>query len=118
MTQTELIRVSSDGSHRTVSFSTDHLNQTHTARQIAGHVSELIANAFAHAVHDSCLNLDFKHIDRINSTALNELIGINSHARHRGIRLVLLDVQETVRDVFKLTRLERMFEFGSSSVNS
>jgi nucleotide-binding universal stress UspA family protein len=35
------------------------------------------------------------------------LIGINSQARNCGVRLVLLDVQEAVRDVFALTRLER-----------
>lgn len=64
------------------------------------------------------LNLDLKRVERISSDGLNELIGINSLARSRGVRLVLLDVQEAVRGIFALTRLERMFEFECSSTGS
>jgi anti-anti-sigma factor len=118
MTDSDLIRVSKEGSARTVSFSRNHLNDIHTARQIAEHLSELIGGEKPPGGHDSRLNLDFGNIDRISSAGLNELIGINSRARSHGIRLVLLDVQESVRDVFTHTRLERMFEFGSTSVNA
>jgi anti-anti-sigma factor len=117
MTDTELFRVSKEGSARTISFSHNHLNDTHTARQIAWHLSELMGGDKSTG-HDSRLNLDFGNIDWISSAGLNELIGINSRARNHGIRLVLLDVQESVRDVFAFTRLERMFEFGSTSVNT
>ena len=46
---------------------------------------------------------------------LNGLIQMNSKSRSHGVRLVLQDVPETVLEVFKLTRMERMFEFKMSS---
>lgn len=89
-----------------------------TARQISWQLSELIGEDKSQDDHQEVLNLDFKEIDWISSAALNELIGINSQARSQGVRIVLVDVQQSVRDVFALTRLERMFEFSSSTVQA
>ena len=111
-----LIRVSAEGNSRSVSFSAEHINEINTARQIAWQLGELIGDDIESDNHNDVLNLDFKDIDRISSAGLNELIGINSHARSLGVRVVLVDVQQSVRDVFALTRLERMFEFASSAV--
>lgn len=99
-----------------VSFSPEHINHIETARQIAWQLTELISNDKLVDDDQDCLNLDFKKIDRISSAGLNELISINSQARTQGVRVVLVDVQQSVRDVFALTRLERMFEFCSSKV--
>ena len=99
-----------------VSFSTEDINQMDTARQISWQLSELIGKETEDDGRNEVLNLDFKEIDRISSAGLNELIGINSQARSLGVRVVLVDVQQSVRDVFALTRLERMFEFSSSAV--
>ena len=116
MKPNDLIRVSAKGAQRTVSFSPQHLNCVDSAPTIASHLSDLIGN---HPQPDQgCLHLDFKDVDRITSVGLNQLIGINNQARNCGMRLVLLDVQESVRDIFAMTRLERLFEFASSSANS
>ena len=96
---------------QTVTLSQEHLNNMGAARQVAGHLDQL-----AESAADSQLNIDLKEVERITSAGLNELIGINSQARSCGVRLVLLDVQEAVRDVFALTRLERMFEFDSTAL--
>lgn len=118
MSQVELIRVSAAGSAKTVSFSLEHINRMDTARQIGGQVSELLDSETWSKAEADCLNLDFKEIHWISSAALNELIGINSTARSQGIKLILLDVPKNVRDIFALTRLERMFEFASSAVHA
>jgi anti-anti-sigma factor len=118
MSQTELIRVRAEGAHKTVSFSPTHLDSVDSARQVAGHVSELLNSDRSETSQHSHLNLDFKNIDRLSSAWLNALIGINSEARNRGIRVVLLDVQQSVRDIFEVTRLERMFEFSSTVENA
>jgi anti-anti-sigma factor len=116
MEQNDLIRVSAEGSQKTVSFSAHHLNCVDSGPKIAGHLTDMISN---HPQPDQgCLHLDFKDIDRITSVGLNQLIGINNQARNCGMRLVLLDVQESVRDIFSMTRLERMFEFASTSASS
>lgn len=77
-----------------------------------GVLTELGSDAESEAV-DAVLLLDMSDIERITSEGLNELIGFNSEARSQGVSVQLLDVCNTVRDVFKVTRLERMFEFGT-----
>lgn len=124
MSQVELIRVHCEGAEKIIWFSADALNNMTTARQIALQLGEIVANEptggdQATACDDvSRLNLDFKDVDWLNTDGLNELIGINNQARGRGVRLVLLDVQESVRDIFAVTRLERMFEFSTSQVTA
>jgi anti-anti-sigma factor len=116
MSEFELVRINSEGTSRMVSFSSEHINRMETARQISWQLSELIGEDKSQDGRQEVLNLDFKEIDWISSAGLNELIGINSQARSQGVRIVLVDVQQSVRDVFALTRLERMFEFSSSTV--
>lgn len=118
MSHVEMIRVRADGVEKTISFSTDHLNGTTTARQLALRIGELMGSLQTGEPVDHCLKLDFTNVDRINSAALAQLIRLNSEARSRGIRFELLDVQQTVRNVFELTRLERMFEFSSTPLNA
>ena len=118
MSHAEMIQVRADGAEKTVSFSPDHLNCVATAGQIAFHLMELMGSLKVCESENHCLKLDFTRVDRINSAGLNELIGINSHARSRGIRLELLDVQQAVRDVFELTRLERLFQFSTTPLSA
>ncbi len=130
MSHAELFRVRVDGSEKTITFSPHHINDMTMARKIARHLGELIDNNDQSGDSDSgsievddeeqtsgnlaesfeTLKLDFREIGWLGSVGLNELIGINRKARSRGIRLVLTNVQSGVRDVFELTRLERMFE--------
>lgn len=114
MSQAELIRVRVDGSNRVVSLSPEHLNQIGAARQLGSHLSDIIEEG----ADGTRLSLDFQGVDRITSVGLNELIGINSQARSQGVQLVLMNVCDSVRGVFALTRLERMFEFHSSTVTA
>ena len=63
------------------------------------------------------LKLDLGGVDCISSVGLNELISINRKARKLGVKLILTEVGETVREVFVLTRLERMFHVVWSDPN-
>jgi anti-anti-sigma factor len=118
MSQVELIRVSASGTTRIVSFSSEHINRMETARQIGWQLNELLDSEVWSDAQEDSLNLDFKDIHWISSAGLNELIGINSMTRSQGVKLILLNVPDKVRDVFELTRLERMFEFSSSAVHA
>lgn len=115
MSQVEAIQVRADGAHRTVFLSPGNLKDIDTARWTAGQVKELINSDSDLPSEDSHLQLDFQDIERLNSVWLNELIGINRKARSRGVRLVLVNVQESVRDVFSVTRIDRLFEFSSTA---
>ncbi len=114
MGNAQLIRVTAEGTCKMVSFSSEHINRIETARQIGWQLTELIDSDQTAIDDNDCLNLDFKNINWISSVGLNELIGINSLARSHGIRVVLVDVPQSVRDIFAITRLERMFEFSKS----
>lgn len=118
MDQVELIRVNSDGNEKTIFLSPDQLSCVETMRQIAWHLSDFLNEEETSPSNPCRLNLNFKHIEHLNSEGLNELIGINQQARNHGVQLVLMDVQEPIRQVFKLTRLERMFEFSSLPVTA
>ena len=118
MSHVEMIRMRADGEEKTISFSTEHLNGVTSSHQLASHIGEFMGSLDTSDSEDHCLKLDFTHVDRINSTALAQLIRLNSEARNRGIRFELLDVQQTVRNVFELTRLERMFAFSTTAMNA
>jgi len=118
MSRSQLIRVSNDRSDPTVSFSPEDFNRFETARQISWQLTQLLEDQANRENRDHRLNLDFKDVGWISSAGLNELIGIHSQARSHGVRVVLLDVPKTVRDIFALTRLERIFEFETSAVSA
>jgi anti-anti-sigma factor len=113
MSNSDSGNATAQGGRKTVSLGGEQLNRFGAGRAISAHLEELAAGRTTHQVAQ--LHLDLKSVKGITSAGLNELIGINSQARNRGIRLVLLDVQESVREIFSLTRLERMFEFDCSN---
>lgn len=110
MSQSEYFRVNVEGPQQTIIFSEQHLNSSETAVKVGQLLRDRLDEGAA-----ECLNVDLTNIGRINSAGLNELISINSQCRSLGVRLVLIDVRDSVREIFALTRLERMFEFYSTS---
>ena len=58
---------------------------------------------------DICL--DLSEFQKINTLGINELIRTQSKVRARGGHLRLRGLCDSVRAVFRLTRLERVFEF-------
>jgi anti-anti-sigma factor len=113
MTAGESSQLTSQGIQKTISLLQEHLNYHGAASHLTTHLEDLVAH-HPGAERNRHLYLDLKQVERITSAGLNELIGINSLARSRGIRLILLDAQDSVREIFALTRLERMFEFHCS----
>ncbi len=112
MSQTELDKIGFSGECRVVCMTPKSLSKTAAVAECMGVLAEL-GQATAEGCSESCLFVDMSEIERITSEGLNELIALNSEARSRGVSIQLLDVCPSVRDVFKLTRLERMFEFGT-----
>lgn len=117
MSQPKLIKVHTVGSRRSVQFSSDHINNMTTARQVAWQLTELLEERFGDVdetvenADDRELEIDMSQISFLSSVGLNELININRQAKIRCVEIVLADVQDQVRDIFALTRLERMFKF-------
>ena len=116
-TQPSLIEVQSTGTNPIGRFATDDINQTGKARSIAAEITQLIEDFYgdessADSVEDRELSIDMSEISFMASVGLNELINLNRKARGQGVGLILSNVQDSVREVFALTRLERSFRFG------
>jgi len=112
MVQAEVGKIGFQGECRVLALSHKSLNQTGALKDCMGVLAELAEEADP-GCSTPMLFIDMSDIERITSEGLNELIGLNSEARGSGVSIQLLEVCPAVRDVFKLTRLERMFEFGT-----
>lgn len=56
------------------------------------------------------LVLDLGQLTQLSSECLNQLISVNCHARSQGVQLVLANLCEPLHAVFRITRLDRLFE--------
>ena len=120
MSQPKLIKIHTDGQRRVVWFSPEHINDLTSARRIATQITELLEERYGDidlemtdpesGEHE--LTIDMSKIAFLSSVGLNELIALNRQARVRGVQLVLADVQDSVKNILALTRLERLFRFS------
>lgn len=53
--------------------------------------------------------IDMSEIKQISTACLNRLIEVNSRARIGGTRLVLTNLDDSQLEVFRITRLDRLF---------
>lgn len=54
--------------------------------------------------------LDLSGVERITSEEINDLIAFQAVLRHQRCKLVLENVSSQLKQVFRLTRLDRLFE--------
>jgi anti-anti-sigma factor len=62
----------------------------------------------------SLLVVDLGQVGQISSECLNQLINVNCYARSTGVKLVLANLCQPLREVFRITRLDRLFEIADS----
>ncbi|HBJ35309.1 MAG TPA: hypothetical protein DDZ51_11255 [Planctomycetaceae bacterium] len=60
------------------------------------------------------LVVDLGQIKCLTSESLNQLINVNCHARERGTKLILANLCSPLLDVFRITRLDRLFEVAEA----
>lgn len=60
----------------------------------------------------SSVVLDFTDISFINSAGLGSCITVHNDAKPRGAVVVLYGMNATIRDVFKMTRLDKFFKIA------
>ena len=58
--------------------------------------------------------ITFKGVDHLSSTALSELIKIRSRIMAKGGQLRLSDIQPQILEVFRITRLDSMFQIHAT----
>lgn len=61
------------------------------------------------------LYIDLAKYARLSSEMLNQLIQVNCHARSNGARVVLSNLSQPLVEVFRVTRLDRLFELSAAA---
>jgi anti-sigma B factor antagonist len=61
------------------------------------------------------LLLNFKNVDHLSSAALGMLITLNKRIREQNGSLKLSDINKQIYEVFKITRLNRVFDIHETS---
>lgn len=84
-----------------------HLCHASQAREVVIRVTECLDAGSA-----DIIELSLAEMDCLTSSVLNELICLNNRAKSCGVRLVLTNLADDLRDIFAITRLERMFELA------
>lgn len=59
--------------------------------------------------------LNFKNVDHLSSAALGMLITLNKKVKERGGTLKLSDINRQIFEVFKITRLNRVFSIHDTA---
>lgn len=92
------------------------INRRADARRMSAEVTSELDKARCGDVTE--LIIDLGQVAWISSVGLNELIRLQTYSRSLGISFRLSSPSDAVRDVLRITRLERTFEFDDSSVES
>ncbi len=56
------------------------------------------------------LILDFSQVNSLSSAGIRVLVALNTAAKESGVKLVLADVGPDVTEVFRISRLSRVFK--------
>jgi len=64
------------------------------------------------------LLLDFKDVEHLSSAALGMLIILNSNVKRRGGRLKMCGIRPEIREVFEITRLDKLFEIHDDAAQA
>ncbi len=68
------------------------------------------------ALKPTALALNMAGINYLDSSGIGALVKLNKDTHSAGIELILFDLEEGIRNMFKLSRLETIFTLMSSSM--
>lgn len=93
-----------------VEFEDRKILEEHIINQIGEQLGEIAENE----AHPKLL-LDFRNVEHLSSAALGMLITLNKQLSERQGRLVLANIHPQIYEVFKITRLNKLFNIQSST---
>ncbi len=85
------------------------MNRLGTAQQLAAEINRAVESIDVEHRALTDVVIDLGNVTWISSAGLNTLIRLQANARAAGRCVKLRAMNETVRDVFRITRLERTF---------
>ncbi|NBX37369.1 MAG: anti-sigma factor antagonist [Planctomycetes bacterium] len=107
---TSRLRFTVQGSVLVVEFADRDVLDEAAIRQIN---SELIRQI--EAAKTSNVLICFNGVEHLSSAALGTLITVNSLVKKRGGQLRLSNIKSTILEVFRITKLDRLFQISDSA---
>ncbi len=99
------VRVSESNGVKVVRFTERKILEELSISQIGEELSKLVDEAPAVKVL-----LSFEHVEHLSSAALGMLITLNKQVSEEGGKLKLSDITPQIYEVFKITRLNKLFD--------
>ena len=93
-----------------VEFEDRKILEEHVINQIGERLGELTQDE-----SEPRLLLDFRNVEHLSSAALGMLITLNKQLAERQGRLVLANIHPQIYEVFKITRLNKLFNIQSNT---
>lgn len=107
--QSHLSVTSKDGVH-IVEFSDRKILEELSIRHIEDELFALV-----NAEEGIKLLLNFKNVEHLSSAALGMLINLEKEVTRKKGKLILSDIRPQIYEVFRITRLHRMFEIHDTA---
>ena len=96
-----------------VEFSDRKILEELSITEIEGELLNLVASKDA-----INLLLNFQNVEHLSSAALGMLIKLNQQVAKKGGRLKLSDIRPQIYQVFKITRLNKMFDIHETAAQA
>jgi anti-sigma B factor antagonist len=104
------LKVRRQGKVQVVEFEDRKILEELVITQIGEQLSELVE-----AQPEPRLILDFRRVEHLSSAALGVLITLNKQVTERQGQLALASIQPQIYEVFKITRLNKLFNIHNTT---
>ena len=113
MTQASRLMIVDDGGLTEIEFVDRNILDEANIQQIG----EEIGRVLEKKGHPRLL-INFQNVDHLSSAALGMLITLNTKVADKGGHLALTNISGQIREVFTITKLDRLFEIHPSIVEA
>jgi anti-sigma B factor antagonist len=104
------LRITDEGEVKMVEFADRKILDELTITQIGEQLTDLVAS-----LPNIRILLNFKNVEHLSSAALGMLITLERQVKEKQGRLKLSNIRPQIFEVFKITRLNRLFEIHDSA---
>jgi anti-sigma B factor antagonist len=113
MTTRRRIVVTDDGGVTVVRFVDRKIVDSSSIEQLGEELNALVT-----VEKRNTILLNFEGVEFLSSAALNKLISLNSKVKAAGGRLKLCSLRAEIKEVFTITRLDRVFDIRKAELDA
>ena len=109
----QLLRITDDGDLVEARFAVDTIIDEASIQDIG----EELKTALHDRQQPRCI-VNFSGVRHLSSAALGMLIDLNANVQGRNGRLVLAEIADSIGEVFKITKLDRVFDIEATAAEA